>query len=549
MQHDQGELWFTSSTSTTLLDDGAAFSGLYRCSLDKITGICENPSAIANGWFRDGRFHHDMPMMNVMLNEGSFSNSSSSRFIYSRTHDKHRKSWDLIRAPLDTLNFESYFRTEETFDWNECHWDCCDDRSGDSYARVTPKSYLVDGDEVFVAWDGFYKKCEGTNHNSTTGGLVWTIGISRLLKTPDCILNGGDEEQNFALCTHVVSIVHQNTAGRTRALPYGGFAVTRAPVSGRRVFLMTGMRSEGVEEFGKLTSEIWIFPEEVDCSSFPDELQSIAPTEVRSAFFDEEIQDAGSLRLHKDGNGMLDHLCRTAFDHGVSCFPIGMDEDGRVVANLDKEFVFVNSSQVQESCQVELYRNKPYFNQAATVTTGLEILWNSSGQPEKVFFGCIGGIGGNGNFTTADRDGNLVATLPGAFPGRILFGPAMLGSFSTSADEPAMLGSFSTSADELELFDQPIWLNYLGALFLLLVSYLTFSSLNRRFCADVQDTADAYKYEGMNVGIGDRSDVVSGENVYTPSNCNRSMRSSYIELSSLSRITLPFSRSTNTTRM
>ena len=117
-------------------------------------------------------------------------------------------------------------------------------------------------------------------------------------------------------------------------------------------------------------------------------------------------------------------------------FPIGVDENGRVVANFDKEVVFVSLIQVQESCQVELYRNLPYFNQGATVlTTGLEIFWNSSGQPEKLFFGCIGAIGGNGNFATADHDGNLVTTLPGTFPGIILFGPVMLGSFSTSADE------------------------------------------------------------------------------------------------------------------
>jgi hypothetical protein len=523
IMHDQEELWFTSSTSTSLLSAGAAFSGLYRCSLDKITGTCEHPSTIANGWYRDGRFHHDMPMMNVMFDEGN--SDSSSRFIYSRTHDKNRKSWDLIRAPLDTLNFESYFRTQESFDWNECDWNCCDG-SGESYVRVTPKSYLVDNGEVFVAWDGFYKNCEGT-YNSTDG-LEWTIGISRIKKNPECILNGGDEDQNFALCTDVVSIVYQDGTGRTRALPYGGLSTTRAPVSDKRIFLMTGLRSDGVD-FGKLRSEIWIFPEGFAYSSSADDLQSIAPTEVRAVFFDEEIQDAGSLRLHHDDDGQLDHICRTAFDHGVSCFPVGMDEEGRVTADLDQEHTFVNPAQVEESCQVELYRNKPYYNQASTVTTGLEILWNSSsGQPEKVFFGCIGGIGGNGNFTTADRDGNLVPTLQGAFPGSILFGAALLGSLSTEADEP-------------EIGVQLIWL-YLGALFLLVVSFFTFTSIHQGLCANVR-VRDAYKYEGMNVGTSDRSDV-AGENMYMPSN-HDFPKTSYVELSSFSLGTLPCSRSSS----
>lgn len=478
-----------------------------------------------DGWYRDGRFHHDMPMMNVMIGEGD--TNSSSPFIYSRTHDKNRKSWDLIRAPLDTLNFESYFRTQESFDWNECAWDCCD-RSGASYARVTPKSYLVDGGDVFVAWDGFYKHCAGADNS--TGGLVWTIGVSRIKTSPECVLNGGDEPQNFALCTDVVSIAHQNTTGRTWGLPYGGLSMTRAHISDKRIFLMTGLRREGVD-VGKLASEIWIVPEGVVyySSSHAGELQTIAPVEVRSVFFDEAIHDAGSLRLHHDDDGNLDHLCRTSFDHGVSCFPVKVDVEGRATAALEHEHVFVTSTQVEELCQVGLYSDEPFYNLASTVTTGLEVLWNSSGQPEKVFFGCIGEIGGNGNFITADQSGNLVTTLPGAFPGSILFGPVLFGSLSSEATEP-------------EIGALPFWLLCFGALVVLVASFFTLTSIYRQ--TQFTGVKDTYRYERIAAGVYDRTDVVAGKTGHMPSN-HHVLKTSHVELSSFSLVTLPFSISKN----
>jgi hypothetical protein len=173
---------------------------------------------------------------------------------------------------------------------------------------------------------------------------------------------------------------------------------------------------------GVLSNEIWVFPEGGDFSKAPPLLQTFAGVEIHGLLFDEEVQDGGSIRLHTSDDGVVDHICRTAFDHSISCFPVRLDKNGAVSIKLDQEYLFANSAQIKESCSVDLFKNKPYYDKAASVTTGLDVLWGSNGQPEKVFFGCFGEIGGNGNFTVADRNGKIFTILQGAFPGSIAVG-------------------------------------------------------------------------------------------------------------------------------
>jgi hypothetical protein len=98
-----------------------------------------------------------------------------------------------------------------------------------------------------------------------------------------------------------------------------------------------------------------------------------------------------------------------------------MEEDGKVYAT-KPAFEFVSAEKVQETCSISVYRNKPIMSVVSTATTGLEVQWSSDGSPEKVIFACFGDASSFGNFTTADRDGNLVQTLHGAYPSSILFG-------------------------------------------------------------------------------------------------------------------------------
>lgn len=349
-----------------------------------------------------------MPLMNVQLDR-------SESMIFARTVDNKRASWEIIRANTSDLHFESYFRTSPVFEWNECYWDCCVPTEP-AYVQVEPKSFLVDGGVVFIAWDGFYKACK----TPETETLIWTIGISRIRNDENCFLNGDDDEVNFATCTEPVTIVYQNVTGRSRVLSSGGFAVGRAPVTGKRMFFLSILASEGIDS-GTTVSEVLVAPEGMQYGVSHRDLQILDPVPVYSGFLDENIADAGTLRLHVDKYGRPDHLCRTSYDYGVSCFSFHMSDSGHVYISGD-ERRFVTSKQVNETCHVELYKNKPLYNRLCTLATGLEVFWDDFGQPEKVMFGCIGNAGGIGNFTTADRHGTLTPTLPGAYPGSILFG-------------------------------------------------------------------------------------------------------------------------------
>lgn len=377
-----------------------------------------------------------MPMMNVQL-DLTKDNMSPGGVVYSRTNDKKRDSWEIIRARIgevgaEPMMFESYFRIEKNIEWNECSWKCCHP-AGKAYIGVTPKSYFVDEGDVFVSWDGFYKDCDDAGSSEN---LKWTVGVSKIRNGTSCVLNGGSTKQAFSACTEVVSIVYQNVTGRNAVLPFGGFSSVRMPRSRKRMFFMSVMRSEGID-MGVLSNEVWVFPEGDDFSKNPQLLQTFAPVRIHGLLFDAEIQDGGSIRLHTNPEGVLDHLCRTAFDHSISCFPVRLDETDTVLVRLDEEYVFADSVQIEQTCSVDLFKAKSYLNEAASVTTGLEVQWDSNGEPERVFFGCLGELGGSGNFTAAERNGKIVTTLPGAFPGSIVFGVTLPSNFS-SADQEEM---------------------------------------------------------------------------------------------------------------
>ena len=249
---------------------------------------------------------------------------------------------------------------------------------------------------------------------------MWTIGVSKIRKDPECILNGDGEEVNFELCTDPAAILYQSTTGRSRVLPYGGFTVARSPI-GLRMFFLSVLSRDEDDEGHVVSANVWIAPEGALFSRSPKELQSIGRMPISGAFFEEEVEDTGTIRLHVDDEGVPDHICRTLFNVGVHCFPIAMQDYGTIHI-LESETEFVSMKQLHETCYSEVL-NKDYWTaKVSTVATGLEVFWDNDGKPEKVVFGCFGTQGGVGNFTTADSEGNLTHVLNGAYAGSILMG-------------------------------------------------------------------------------------------------------------------------------
>jgi hypothetical protein len=289
------------------------------------------------------------------------------------------------------------------------------------YVQTEPKSFVLDGDDIYIAWDGFYQNCSD-QYSSFKGNLVWSIGISKLKKTKDCVMTSGDEEVDFAQCTEPVAIVYQNTTGRSRILSYGGLEVTRTD-QGKCVFFLSVLHSQGIDE-GGVTSEVWVAPSGAFYSKSPAEVQAFGAVPVMSDSFNEYLDDTGTIRLNYDKHGGPNHLCRTVFEKGVFCFPIQMEGTGKVYVT-GSAHEFVTPEQVKETCLVPDKVLHPGIKSFPSVTTGLEVIWGEDGRPDMLFFGCFGEAGAWGNFTSVNRNGDLTQTIKGAYPGSILFGPAL----------------------------------------------------------------------------------------------------------------------------
>jgi hypothetical protein len=349
----------------------------------------------------------------------------SQETIYARTYDYKRNSWEILYTTIETRLFQSYFRTQETVEWNDCGFKCCGN-TGHTYVQTIPKSFVLDGDDIYIAWDGFYQNCSDP-YSSSKGNLIWSIGISKLKKTKECVMTSGDEQVDFAPCTDPVAIVYQNTTGRSRVLSYGGFQVTRTEETGtdqgKRVFFLSVLHSQGIDQ-GNVTSEVWVAPYGAIYSKSPDAVQAFGSVPVMSDLFNEYLDDAGTIRLNYDKHGRPNHLCRTVFEMGVFCFPINMDVTGKVYIT-GAAHEFVTPEQVKQTCLVPDPVLHPGIKSFPSVTTGLEVIWNQDGRPDMLFFGCFGEAGAWGNFTSVNRNGDMTQTIKGAYPGSILFGPAL----------------------------------------------------------------------------------------------------------------------------
>jgi hypothetical protein len=203
-------LWFTSTTSVSMHGKTATFPGLYECQLDRESGTCENPLLVVDTWNHNDEHQRGLDLMNVEMDD-------VNSMVYSEFYNGERQSFEILRAPLESpVKFESFFRVGQessytTWNGKNCLMECCEG-AGRSYYQVIPRDYVVDGDEVFVSWDGFYQDCNDEFFYKK--GLLWTIGVSKILQTAECVSTGGLEDVNFAECTTPAAIIYQHGIAR-----------------------------------------------------------------------------------------------------------------------------------------------------------------------------------------------------------------------------------------------------------------------------------------------------------------------------------------------
>lgn len=350
----------------------------------------------------------------------------SKSIFYSEYFDGERKSWEIVRASYASrpILLQSFFRTDQTNRNNECTMECCDN-AGHTYFQVEPRSYIVDGEDVFVSWDGFYQDCG--DPFASKRGLQWSVGVSKIIQSPGCVLTDGLMPVKFEDCTSPVSIVYQGGAARQTMLGYSGMALSQSP-SGKRVFYLSVLQNlYGVNGPGEVAvSEVWTMPEGEHYSKNPLAVHKFGTTQISKEFLENPVDDVGTIRLRLNDDGIATAACRTAYDTGVFCYALGMKDGSRI--EVTEERTYVTRDQIAESCTVES-SHYPITNIIPPVSTGLEVIWGEDSpdeMPEMLFFGCYGEINGLGNFTTAFADGSIQQTINGGHPGTILFGPDVI---------------------------------------------------------------------------------------------------------------------------
>lgn len=510
-----------------IFSTGVALPGLYSCSLQDYGdneddyedegGYCDDPQRVADGWDADYKGMNGLLLMNLQFHTASedkrgnneVDNAAAVSHLYGAgvfEHPEHNEiySWEIMRAKLPTdrrnlggrgspgelhdddddeilsskypyhedgeghVQFEVYFKTVQSFDWNNCDFDCCPfddnidsnghqanrDRHESEYlhafVRTVPRDYAIDKDtgDIFIVWEGFYKNCNPVDIFSANKMLEWTIGISRLKnhdEDPTCVLvrEENDEpvafedvENNFARCTDPVSIVYQGTHGKEVQLAYGGFAVipaTKEPPSNgvepRRSFLLSAQLTEK----GALHSHLWNIPEGADVTKNLYKRQDLSNTAVPGPFKDYALWNGGNIKVHYNRKtGRPDHLCRSVFNQGIVCMPIMVTEDADsvYVSVTGEEEWFLTVHHVSEFCVGGPEAKKHHIqkdDEKANVVSGLDVVWDEdNGTPQRIYFGCWGHES-NGRLGSVDRNGaNLRDMLPGAYPGEVILVPREL---------------------------------------------------------------------------------------------------------------------------
>lgn len=339
------------------------------------------------------------------------------KLFYTGYFNGERGSWEILRASYDSspIRLESFFRTTEMV-WNSEKILHCPENGSRRYFQVEPRSFVLDGGDVFISWDGFYQDC--SDRFGSKVGLLWTLGISKIIKSPECVLNGGFESVNFEDCTVPVAIIYQDTTARKVLHGYSGIAVSQLP-SGRRLFFLSILGRSSVHG---AWSEIWTMPEGEDYSKNPKALGQFASVPVSESFLEHPVDNVGTMRLRLDADNFPIAACRSTYDAGVFCYTLEVQIDEKIIAKEEKQYV--HRQHLEERCTIKS-SHYPITDVLPPMATGMEVLWDDNSpdaMPSMLFFGCYGELGGLGNFTTVLADGTIRETVHGAHAGTIVFG-------------------------------------------------------------------------------------------------------------------------------
>jgi hypothetical protein len=242
-------------------------------------------------------------------------------------------------------------------------------------------------------------------------------------------------------------------------MPHGGLAILE-PLTElfppKRIFFLSVLKSSGEVGEGSIQNDLWAFPENGQYNQDPNLLQTLSTITVNSVFFDEVVEDGGTIRLHRtpassesteayvDPRNTMFHLCRSVFNSGIECLDFEWSANTEIVTMLNEPAKFLTLPQVQSFCKlqdssIKSKHRSSHFERVTTVATGFDVMWNNQdGSPERIFFGCWGNEGGNGNFGSVNATGTLVQTLTGAYPGSIL----LLTTFRQTSNQNAPQSQF-----------------------------------------------------------------------------------------------------------
>lgn len=297
----------------------STFNGLYMCSLDEETRTCLDSKLIVDSWDQNGEHHRGLNLVNTQIDK-------TVHAIYSGYFEESRNSFEILRADMKSpVTFKSFFRAGLFASNDQCKFDCCEGAQH-TYHKVQPRDFIADGDDVFISWDGFYQDCGDVF--SSKRGLQWTVGISKILTSPECISTQGLDEVSFAECTVPVTIAFQDSTANARLLGYAGFATGFLP-DGGRVFFLSALDNDTT--LGKLTTEVWAIRSGGNYVKDPSSLWVLGKTEIDSNFMSVSVDDVGTLRLRKSVDGVPRALCRTAYDAGIFCHRLSISDESGVI--------------------------------------------------------------------------------------------------------------------------------------------------------------------------------------------------------------------------
>jgi len=239
-----------------------------------------------------------------------------------------------------------------------------------------------------------------------------------------------DKVADFEKCTDVVSILYRGFYGKDIRLT-NGLEITMSPAN-RQLFYVTVFDQRSPSSEGETINfeiggnQIWVAPEGIHKN--PSVVTTGDSLNVDNVYSSNAIGDGNKLRFHLDENKVPTTICRSAYKQGVFCYDIDTIEDFGVgrgdVAISAKPSLVVPEDVVDSSCTFST-SNTNYESFKSGIATGFEVFWDGEGKAEKVVFGCYGYVLNRGNMTTYFRDGTVVQTLQGAYPGSVLIGKAL----------------------------------------------------------------------------------------------------------------------------